>query len=469
MTDSINANVIVSMPSQLFTMARSFKAVANGKIYIGKIDTDPVNPENQIQVYVENEDGSHVPVSQPIIINAAGYPVYNGQIAKFVTVQGHSMAVYDAYGAQQFYFPNVLKYDPEQFKDTLHSASGADNVGYRGYTVSEYLSHTALSFGNLNDCLSHDKYKIGDKVFVHGYNYPSDGGMASFEVVSSDEPVGIKTYDGKFKLKRTSGHNYLELIIKNGATPKIIAHRGWAGITPNEYQGALTAPVYFVPENTRASIRFCAERGAFGVEGDTKITLDGVPVIFHDETVDRTTNGTGAVSTFTFLELKALDAGSYVSGIYADEKILNYDEWIRECKRRGVMPFVEWSAPMSVTQADNFLETINKYYGTKPTNVFVYSTYPAVLELLRSKNAYIGLGVIPSYGVAPTTEQLELAYKLGNCGISLSGGIITNAAVVNSVKKYGLLLIYAIANTPARIDNCISAGVDIMITDCYRG
>ncbi|EHL5738588.1 phage head-binding domain-containing protein [Escherichia coli] len=111
----ITANVVVSMPSQLFTMARSFKAVANGKIYIGKIDTDPVNPENQIQVYVENEDGSHVPVSQPIIINAAGYPVYNGQIAKFVTVQGHSMAVYDAYGSQQFYFPNVLKYDPDQF------------------------------------------------------------------------------------------------------------------------------------------------------------------------------------------------------------------------------------------------------------------------------------------------------------------------------------------------------------------
>ncbi|HFK4360431.1 TPA: phage head-binding domain-containing protein, partial [Escherichia coli] len=120
MTD-ITANVIVSMPSQLFTMARSFKAVANGKIYIGKIDTDPVNPENQIQVYVENEDGSHVPVSQPIIINAAGYPVYNGQIAKFVTVQGHSMAVYDAYGAQQFYFPNVLKYDPDQFKQELEN------------------------------------------------------------------------------------------------------------------------------------------------------------------------------------------------------------------------------------------------------------------------------------------------------------------------------------------------------------
>ncbi|HDV3378609.1 TPA: right-handed parallel beta-helix repeat-containing protein [Escherichia coli] len=128
MTD-ITANVIVSMPSQLFTMARSFKAVANGKIYIGKIDTYPVNPENQIQVYVENEDGSHVPVAQPIIINAGGYPVYNGQIAKFVTAQGHSMAVYDAYGAQQFYFPNVLKYDPDQLEQRLSSFDGQKYIG----------------------------------------------------------------------------------------------------------------------------------------------------------------------------------------------------------------------------------------------------------------------------------------------------------------------------------------------------
>ncbi|ELZ1159360.1 hypothetical protein SPO15_003672 [Escherichia coli] len=146
MTD-ITANVIVSMPSQLFTMARSFKAVANGKIYIGKIDTDPVNPENRIQVYVENEDGSHVPVSQPIIINAAGYPVYNGQIAKFVTVQGHSMAVYDAYGAQQFYFPNVLKYDPDQFRAIIESPEGAGHVGY------QYRRNTGSTMRMVSDVL----------------------------------------------------------------------------------------------------------------------------------------------------------------------------------------------------------------------------------------------------------------------------------------------------------------------------
>lgn len=121
MSEQIIPNVVVSMPSQLFTLARKFQAVSNGKIFIGKIDSDPTIPENQIQVYLENEDGTHVPVSQPLIINQAGYPVYNGQIAKFVTVQGHSMAVYDSYGAQQFYYPNVLKYDPDQLRSQLEN------------------------------------------------------------------------------------------------------------------------------------------------------------------------------------------------------------------------------------------------------------------------------------------------------------------------------------------------------------
>ncbi|MFS1564175.1 MAG: phage tailspike protein, partial [Candidatus Arsenophonus phytopathogenicus] len=111
----IMPNVVVSMPSQFFSLRRKFAAASNGKVYIGKIDMDPTIPENQIQVYLENEDGSHVPVAQPISINQAGYPVYNGQIAKFVTVAGHSMVVYDSYGAQQFYFSNILKYDPDQF------------------------------------------------------------------------------------------------------------------------------------------------------------------------------------------------------------------------------------------------------------------------------------------------------------------------------------------------------------------
>lgn len=144
----ITANVVVSMPSQLFTLSRSFKANFNGKIYISKIDTPPgemTDPANSVQVYLENEDGSHVPVSQPLIINAGGYPVYNGQIAKFVTVEGHAMAIYDAYGTQQFYYPNLLKYDPDQFRADLSQPDGSKLVGFNDTTVYDMLSKSIFN------------------------------------------------------------------------------------------------------------------------------------------------------------------------------------------------------------------------------------------------------------------------------------------------------------------------------------
>lgn len=168
----ITANIVVSMPSQLFTMARSFKAVANGSIYIGQIDTDPTIPSNQIQVYLENEDGTHVPVPQPIVINMGGYAVYNGQISKFVTVQGHSMAVYDAYGVLQFYFPNVLKYDPDQalpsFIAQLDSIGGESYIG--GATFTQIRAYTGPA----------------DEIKCLGRSSRRDGGEGWFFLDTSD-------------------------------------------------------------------------------------------------------------------------------------------------------------------------------------------------------------------------------------------------------------------------------------------
>lgn len=135
MTDT---NYLVSMPSSPFSTPRAFKSVANGKIYIGNPDTDPVNPANQIPVYVVNEDGTEVQVSQPIIINAGGFPVYNGQIMKFITKQNFSMAVYDAYGTQQYYWPDISQVDPAiamQEIIKLRSDLASSDSGFGGEMV----------------------------------------------------------------------------------------------------------------------------------------------------------------------------------------------------------------------------------------------------------------------------------------------------------------------------------------------
>ena len=65
-----------------------------------------------------------------------------------------------------------------------------------------------------------------------------------------------------------------------------------------------------IPENTLTAIRSSKEEGACGVEVDVMLTRDGHCVLLHDETVDRTSNGSGRVSEMTLEELRALDFGS---------------------------------------------------------------------------------------------------------------------------------------------------------------
>ena len=179
-------NVVIGMPSQLFTMARSFKALANGKVYISKIDTpagEMTDPANYVQVYLENEDGTHVPMAQPIVINAGGYPVYNGQIAKFVTVKGHSMAAYDSSGSLQHYYPNVLKYDPDQLRAELAQDNGVDLVG--GAASKEYVEEK----------IQESRDEIVSELSLYNYDSCSSVGIGS-RVVSAIDVFGDSTMWG---------------------------------------------------------------------------------------------------------------------------------------------------------------------------------------------------------------------------------------------------------------------------------
>lgn len=93
--------------------------------------------------------------------------------------------------------------------------------------------------------------------------------------------------------------------------PQIIGHRGTAG---------------YAPENTLVGIHTAADMDVRWVELDVKITKDFVPVIFHDDMLERTTNGTGPVAEMTYEELKHLETGSWFSDSFAGEKIPTLEE-----------------------------------------------------------------------------------------------------------------------------------------------
>ncbi len=108
--------------------------------------------------------------------------------------------------------------------------------------------------------------------------------------------------------------------------PRIIAHRG----------GGLLAP-----ENTLAAIRYAVNLGFAGVEFDVKLTADDVPVLFHDDTLERTTDGSGLVADTRFDTITQFDAGSWFANEYADEPVPAFAAASALCKEAGLWANVE--------------------------------------------------------------------------------------------------------------------------------
>lgn len=106
---------------------------------------------------------------------------------------------------------------------------------------------------------------------------------------------------------------------------EVFAHRGSKGTHP---------------ENTLAAFREAILVGSDGIELDIHLSKDGEMIVIHDETVDRTTNGIGEVCKLSLAELKALDAGSWFSPIYKDEKIptlLEVVDLLEELEFHGIL------------------------------------------------------------------------------------------------------------------------------------
>lgn len=149
---------LVDSPYSPFTIKNQFKAIYNGKVYIGEVDKDPLNPSQQIQVYVVNESGTNVPVSQPIALNAGGYLVYNGQVSKFVTLEPYSMVVLNSVDAEMWRVDDISKVDPDNItasnvRDTTNGGSVQDFIDAQYTTVAELATgkFTVSTYVRLTD------------------------------------------------------------------------------------------------------------------------------------------------------------------------------------------------------------------------------------------------------------------------------------------------------------------------------
>jgi glycerophosphoryl diester phosphodiesterase len=86
---------------------------------------------------------------------------------------------------------------------------------------------------------------------------------------------------------------------------------------------------FVAPENTAASFEAAIRAGVDMIEFDVALSRDGIPVVLHDRTLERTTDGKGSPSRWTLAELKGLDAGIWFSRKFEGERIPTLDEVLR--------------------------------------------------------------------------------------------------------------------------------------------
>ncbi len=179
------------------------------------------------------------------------------------------------------------------------------------------------------------------------------------------------------------------------------------------------------PENTLSAYRLSRKHGFKYVECDISFTADGVPVLLHDATIDRTSNGTGNIADMTLDEARAFDFGSWFSSSFVGEQIPTAEEFIALCRKLALHPYIELKT--GTESQIKALVSLVKNYGML-RNVTWISFSATYLEYVKSADSKARLGyVVDSITSNATTKAVEL--KNDNNEVFIDTGTTDNIAL----------------------------------------
>ena len=162
---------------------------------------------------------------------------------------------------------------------------------------------------------------------------------------------------------------------------KSIAHRGFSSTAP---------------ENTLPAYILAKEKGFSYVECDVAFTKDGVAVLLHDATIDRTSDGSANIIDLTYEELLQYDFGSWKGSKYAGTKIPTFEEFIALCKELGLHPYIEIKNDATYTQEQvQSLVNIVEEYGMEDNCTWI-SFNITYLEYVKNVDGTARLGYVSS-------------------------------------------------------------------------
>lgn len=239
--------------------------------------------------------------------------------------------------------------------------------------------------------------------------------------------------------------------------PKVIGHRGAAA---------------YAPENTIEGIHTAADMGVEWVELDVKLTKDDIPIIFHDETLERTTNGSGLVAETTYNDLLQMECGSWFGESFTGIKIPTLEEAVEALIERNLGLNLEIKpCPGREKETAEIALDLLSHYWDDHQHLLISSFQHVCLEVARDMATDWSRGLL----LAPETTAegqkdvinpnwKDLADYLDVKTVNLGTKIATREVIEEIIDLDLHPLVYTV-NDPLEARKYQSWGVDAMFSD----
>jgi len=226
--------------------------------------------------------------------------------------------------------------------------------------------------------------------------------------------------------------------------PWIIAHRGASG---------------HAPENTFAAFERAVQLGAGFIETDLQLTRDARFVAIHDPSLERTTNGRGAVRDHTLAQLRELDAGKWFDRQFMDQRIPTLDEILEFAREQDVVFYLEIKYDSAWGMHHALVGALGKPENAARTIVISFD--PATLAAVRRLEPAIMIGLLVERA---TDDPVKVALEVGARQLCPQADLITRE-LVERAHRADLHVVAWTINDAEKMRAAMDAGVDGIMTD----
>jgi len=224
-----------------------------------------------------------------------------------------------------------------------------------------------------------------------------------------------------------------------------IAHRGASGSAP---------------ENTHAAFAAALSLGVDAIEIDCQLSADGVPVVIHDETLERTTSGIGPVRAKPWAELARLDAGAWKGDAFRGERIPRLEDVLDQLDGRVILN-VEIKSAGDIGAIEAPLVALVRARGALPWVIFS-SFHEAAVRNVRAAAADAALGIL--WDRRPPAGAIALALELGSRCIVPSRRLAAPDLIAAAHARDLGVWVWTV-NEPAEMRRLVDAGADALFSD----